>query len=493
MMNLLRGFSRGAFCGLLAATCFTDSRAAVPHAPRIEGVEILADQGWTNNPNTIWYDSFDEPGSLDDRYFEVRDNGLEFGPISYEALGGSGQSIRSGWQPGQSQAGNLKMTFGRNPIGNSGSGVRQNEDFNEIYWRHYLKHEEGWIGNPQKLSRVSAFASSNWSQAMVAHVWGGGSNNIGHDPARGVDANSQVVTTGWNDVNNFTWLDFQQGSTQIFDTAESGRWVSIEGHVKLNSPGNSDGEFTLWIDGQLEITRNDLNWVNSWDNYGINAVFLENFWNNGSPVEQERFFDDFVISTAPIGLAKSPLNPLVTKTSFSDPDAADSQSAWRLQIATDIDGTDIVWDSGQITSAGLDISVNSTNGDFVGSLVGKDQLLPSHLYALRVQQSDIAGNWSEWSEWSTSLQTSSIADFNGDGTVDAIDLGVWSTNYGSAGGMGDSDADGDVDGNDFLAWQREVSATVPLRASLSSTVPEPSALVLVTIAVAILASTGCRL
>jgi hypothetical protein len=35
--------------------------------------------------------------------------------------------------------------------------------------------------------------------------------------------------------------------------------------------------------------------------YAINAVFFENYWNDGSPREQERYFDDIVISTAPVG------------------------------------------------------------------------------------------------------------------------------------------------------------------------------------------------
>lgn len=35
--------------------------------------------------------------------------------------------------------------------------------------------------------------------------------------------------------------------------------------------------------------------------YGINAVYLENYWNEGAPQPQERDFDNFVVSTSPIG------------------------------------------------------------------------------------------------------------------------------------------------------------------------------------------------
>lgn len=47
-------------------------------------------------------------------------------------------------------------------------------------------------------------------------------------------------------------------------------------------------------------------------------------------------------------------------------------------------------------------------------------------------------------------------DFNLDGNVDGIDLGIWQAGFatGSSLGEGDADADADVDGNDFLIWQR---------------------------------------
>jgi hypothetical protein len=35
--------------------------------------------------------------------------------------------------------------------------------------------------------------------------------------------------------------------------------------------------------------------------YGINAVYLENYWNEGSPQPQDRYFDNFVIATERIG------------------------------------------------------------------------------------------------------------------------------------------------------------------------------------------------
>ena len=71
--------------------------------------------------------------------------------------------------------------------------------------------------------------------------------------------------------------------------------------VRLNEAGQADGVFRMWIDGQLEAERTGLNWVGSYDEYGINAVFVSNYWNDGSPTQQERYLDNFVVSTERIG------------------------------------------------------------------------------------------------------------------------------------------------------------------------------------------------
>jgi hypothetical protein len=81
------------------------------------------------------------------------------------------------------------------------------------------------------------------------------------------------------------------------------------------------------------------------------------------------------------------------------------------------------------------------------------------------------------------------ADFNGDGSVNAADLALWKVGYGKATGAiksdGDADGDGDSDSADFLAWQRELGATlgVPAGSGAGAAVPEPTG--------AILALVGC--
>lgn len=76
---------------------------------------------------------------------------------------------------------------------------------------------------------------------------------------------------------------------------------------------------------------------------------------------------------------------------------------------------------------------------------------------------------------STFVPPPSPADFNLDGFVDSADLAIWSSNAGLIGSgttaLGDANGDLNVDGSDFLVWQREFTGSpAPVNA-----VPEPSA------------------
>jgi hypothetical protein len=203
---------------------------------------------------------------------------------------------------GDVEGGNLKLAFGRNPGNGMTNGIRTSEDFREIYYRMYLKMQAGWVGDPYKLSRATSIVASNWSQAMIAHLWSDGNQHLLIDPARCVDpATSLPDCVGYNDFNHIDWLGYRSGITPLFSTTHASRWFCIEHHVRLNDPGQSNGVQEFWIDGQLEARRSNLNFVASYTAYGINAVFFENWWNSGSPQQQERYFDNIVVSTQPIG------------------------------------------------------------------------------------------------------------------------------------------------------------------------------------------------
>lgn len=254
----------------------------------------------------IWCDDFEQDRLS--RYFEVQQRST--GRFTRQNGVGNGGSygMRSIYNTTpQSSAGSLMLAFGRTPQAYFRPVDAGTRNYREVYFRVYVKHPANWQGGGgEKLMRATSFVSgSSWAQSMIAHVWSGGDapndQYLYIDPASGTDAAGTVRTTTYNDFANLRWLGHAKGATPLFAQAQRGTWQCVEAHARLNDPGQSNGLFELWVNGRLDATRSGLNWVGSYTAYGINAVFVENYWNKGSPVVQERYFDNFVVSTARIG------------------------------------------------------------------------------------------------------------------------------------------------------------------------------------------------
>ena len=249
----------------------------------------------------IWCDDFDQDRLS--KYFEYNDRGGAFVRVANVGIDGSG-GMRARFSAGQSNAGDLKLAFGKTPSSYMRPVDAGTANYRDIYWRFYLRNAPDWTGGGgDKLARAIIFAGENWSEALIAHIWSGGSGNnyLVIDPASGTDEQGNLRTTTYNDFANLRWLGARASSTPIFDAAHVGDWYCIETHVRVNDPGQSNGVFELWINGKLEARATGLNWVGNYSAYGINALFLENYWNNGAPRQQERYFDNLVVSTKPIG------------------------------------------------------------------------------------------------------------------------------------------------------------------------------------------------
>jgi hypothetical protein len=239
------------------------------------------------------------------RYFEVDSANGSFVRLASVGVDGS-TGMRVHFAAGQVSAGSLKLAFGRTPDAYIRPVDGGTAKYGEIYWRVYVRNQAGWQGGGgDKLSRAQSLANGSWAQAMGAAVWSGGQssnwNYLVIDPYSGVDDHGTLQATNYNDFANLRWIGSTQSTTPIFDAAHTGRWYCVEAHVRLNDAGKSNGVFELWINGVQEASRTGLNWVGDFSDYGINTVFLENYWNNGSPAAQDRYMDNFVVSTSRIG------------------------------------------------------------------------------------------------------------------------------------------------------------------------------------------------
>ena len=359
--------------------------AEKPAVPRVDYVVPSAVQPQQSDPATIWYDDFDAARTYAEGKSPLDDA---------EALGGKGQSLLCLYEKGSRGAGGRKVFFGDSPTYRNKT-VRRGERFDEVYWRIYVRHQPGWRGSPAKMSRATSLTSENWAQAMIAHVWAGKGDSLTLDPVRGVQ-NGRVVTRKYNDFERMKWLGNRPSSPfPIHATEEAGWWVCVESRAKLNTPGKGDGINQLWIDGRLECERRNLDFRGTYTGHGINAVFLEAYWNDGSPVTQRRWYDNFVISTKPIGPVTCPANPTVVKTPCAGPGKA---GTWDLEVAADVDGKDVVFRSTPLPPEER-ATVDAKHGEFAGSLKGKTALGSGKTYYLRVRQRDAAGAASDWSRW----------------------------------------------------------------------------------------------
>jgi hypothetical protein len=278
---------------VLLISCFT---IAAANASECDNLTIAAGQ-------VIWCDSFEPEdlppsGNFADNYFNVQDDtaGQRFGRSTNEAHEGS-YSFRHAWQAGEVSPGWFYRTFGRNPLA---SQSHSTTDFREVYWRFFVKYPTGTTSFPEKVTRTIIYADTNWAQAMIGHVWlvDHGSRFLRIDPASGTDAAGNLISRMYNDPN-MRWLGGVDSPIPI----AVGAWQCHEVHIKLNSPGASDGVFELWLDGALAASRYDLNWVGAYNAYGINSVLIESYWNGGAPQATQRYIDNFVIATGRIGCA----------------------------------------------------------------------------------------------------------------------------------------------------------------------------------------------
>jgi hypothetical protein len=311
---------------------------------------IAAENFASNNANKaverptadwLFWDDF-ESGDLS-RYGSYNKGGKngpdQFIPFPGIGLGGS-QGMRAEFREADGEQytnGSLHTFFGALPPGASAFKpvAAKDEYLTEVYARFYFKCDEKWdFGGADKLCRMTSMQGSNYSQSMIAHIWSTGHRDpgarttghyLGLDPAMGIDVsngnarslregganhpptNSKLITTRYNDFENLSWRGATRIPIPFFDAEHVGRWYCIEMRVKLNTPGQSNGIFEVWVDDALQVSLTDINWIGSCEVgpgklYGINAFYLENFCNNGVKGTQVRYFDNLVISRKKIGM-----------------------------------------------------------------------------------------------------------------------------------------------------------------------------------------------
>lgn len=134
-----------------------------------------------------------------------------------------------------------------------------------------------------------------------------------------------------------------------------------------------------------------------------------------------------------------------------------------------------------LAGLGLDLAGNVT-GDLL-AMIGDGRLIDSMMASAQWLEVIYEGGLDR----TGLLRVSEPGDFDLDGDVDPADLVIWQTGFGICTSLneGDADGDADVDGADFLIWQRHYDPAAA-GSTASQTVPEPSAYLLITIAIVLI-------
>jgi len=236
-------------------------------------------ENWQSlHPEWIFCDDFETEQNLNVNYDDVSTNGMFVS--TNDAFRGT-YCLEQHYTAGQVNAGWVGKFIGDNPY-LSQPGPK----YDEIYYRWYHKFEEGFFGLPPKMARSRIQLPGDWSGYAGMYQW---------------IANSLLCAEVHTYYPVDRWMPIAYSTLDYSEPANIGRWICIEVRLKLNSPGQSNGEIQYWADGEEVLHRTGVDICGDFDDYGINLIQLDCYWNGGSPVAQSRFYDNFVISTGPIG------------------------------------------------------------------------------------------------------------------------------------------------------------------------------------------------
>jgi hypothetical protein len=144
------------------------------------------------------------------------------------------------------------------------------------------------------MARIRYRNHADWTSPMEIHCW------IDTSATHGGTVNLDVKAQHSTQANSTGWLAVARSGFTFADTQNIGRWVCFEMEVQLNTPGQTDGAYRLWIDDTLAVERTGIDLRGS-QTYSINECMLDCYWNQGSPRTQGRFYDSLVIATGKIG------------------------------------------------------------------------------------------------------------------------------------------------------------------------------------------------
>ncbi len=170
-----------------------------------------------------------------------------------------------------------------------------------LFTRFYDYYDQGFdFAAGMKIHRLMSFNSAtqknDFDIILQLKADEPGSNNCGLTDAKWLALSYNGGPLDW-------------GSVEARFTPQRGRWYLVETEIKLNTPGSSDGEVRVWLDGKLAMEKRAMNLTGSIAS-PINSVLFGGWYSNAAagrnpcpdPVGPSvRYLDDPAISQSYIG------------------------------------------------------------------------------------------------------------------------------------------------------------------------------------------------
>ena len=231
-------------------------------------------------------------------------NGVDEGRVEIvrgqRAFGGSGAS--------------LKVDFDANGEGPREGGaqwiVEFEDKYEEAYLEYRVKFEDGFdfVRGGKLPGLAGGSAPSGSAPADGVRGWAG--RLMWRTRFLGVSGQPEQLTCNGISYAKHVHSGFAQDGRQEDDefwverdgsepVMESDVWYTIRQYVRMNTPGERDGTFRVWLDGRMVLNREDIQFRNIPD-LAIDRFFFSTFFGGGdawrSSKEETIFFDDFKIT-----------------------------------------------------------------------------------------------------------------------------------------------------------------------------------------------------
>lgn len=264
---------------------------------------FVRDKDISTHPDVVFATGFESPAWLTEwseysprSHAEAvtNDQAGKFAPLQ-------GHALRVRLVKGSNNGLDLRYALG-------GNGKAEPE---EIYFRYYLRFGNDW--NPYldggKMPGVAGtYGKAGWGMRK-SDGYNGWSVRGSFDK-RPSDASS---VTGFTTLGSYAYhADIADSSGEswawndsVTGVVENNRWYAIEQYVKLNTPGETNGIFRVWVDGRQVFEKADVRFRH------VPSLKIENVWFNvyhggtsTAPKDMALYIDNVVIARKYIGPMK---------------------------------------------------------------------------------------------------------------------------------------------------------------------------------------------